>query len=325
VHGSQSGIGIASYDLLDDVKRHLLYFVLTLPLLADVKLTKSDTQIDIAIDGKPFSTFFFGPDTMKPYLHPLRAADGTVVSRGYPMETIQGETRDHPHHQGLWFTHGDVNGYDFWANPKASPKHGAVKLDKIVKVESGAKSGAIVADFRWVDPNGKALLRESRRMTFHTDPANRIVDFDITLTALDEPVKFGDTKEGTFALRIHDRLTEKSNGGQLVNASGAKTMKAVWGNASPWVDYSGKLDGKTLGIAIFDHPGNPRHPTTWHARDYGLFAANIFGKRDFTRDKTKDGSLTLEPGKSVRFRYRVVIHPGETADTKIAEMFAQYR
>jgi hypothetical protein len=307
------------------VKHVLLPLALALPLCADVQFTKGQDRIDITIDGKPFSTFFYGPSTMKPYLHPLRTADGTVVSRSYPMETVEGETRDHPHHQGLWFTHGDVNGLDFWANPKASPKHGSVKLDKIVKVDGGKKKGSIVAAFNWVDPNGKALLRESRTMTFYSDPVNRIIDIDVTLTALEEAVKFGDTKEGTFALRMNDKLTEKSRGAVLVNASGAKTMKEVWGKPSPWVDYSGKLEGKPVGIAIFDHPNNPRHPTTWHARDYGLFAANIFGQRDFTQDKSKDGSLTLEPGKSVRFRYRVVIHPGETADAKIAELYAKYR
>jgi hypothetical protein len=306
------------------VKRILFSLLLAVPLAAEVKLTKEADRIDIAVDGKPFTTFFFGPDTMKPYLHPLRAADGTIVTRRYPMEQVEGEARDHPHHQGLWFTHGDVNGYDFWGNVKPGPKYGKVVLRKLGKVQSGGKQGSIEADFTWQDPNGKPLLTEHRVMTFHSDPVNRIVDVDLTLTALDQPVKFGDTKEGTFAIRINDKMTEKAKGGQLVSSTGATGMRNIWGKAFPWVDYSGKIDDKTVGIAILDHPSSLKFPTHWHARDYGLFAANIFGEHDFYNDKTRDGSVTLQPGKSMHFRYRVVIHPGTAEDAKIADLYSAW-
>lgn len=306
------------------MKRILFSILLALPLAADVKLTKEADRVEIAIDGKPFTTFFFGPDTMKPYLHPLRAADGTIVTRRYPMEQVEGESRDHPHHQGLWFTHGDVNGYDFWGNVKPGPKFGKVVLKKLGKVQSGGKQGTVEADFTWEDPNGKPLLSEHRVMVFHSDPANRIVDFDITLTALDQPVKFGDTKEGTFAIRLADKLSEKAKGGQMVSSTGAAGMKNVWGKPFPWVDYSGTLEGKPLGVAIFDSPSNPKSPTHWHSRDYGLFAANIFGEHDFYNDKARDGSVTLQPGKSMRFRYRVVIHPGSGDDAKLAQLYSSW-
>lgn len=296
-----------------------------MPLLADVKMNKQADRIDVSIDGKPFTTFYFGPETHKPYLHPLRTADGMIVTRSYPMENVEGEAKDHPHHQGVWFTHGDVNGYDFWANSKLTPKHGKVVLDKITRVQGGARTGIIEADFNWNDPSGKTLVKERRRMTFYGEPDTRTVDFDITLTAAGEPVKFGDTKEGTFAIRIHDDLTEKRKGGMMSSSTGATTMKAIWGKPFPWVDYSGTLQGKPVGIAIFDHPTNPKHPTHWHSRDYGLFAANIFGEHDFYRDKERSGAVTLEPGKSMRFRYRVVVHPGLTDQTKIENLYGRYK
>jgi hypothetical protein len=193
-----------------------------------------------------------------------------------------------------------------------------------MRVQGGSKTGIIEAQFHWVNPEGKPLLKEQRRMTFYDDPTNRVVDFDITLTAVDQQVKFGDTKEGTFAIRIHDDLTEKRKGGHMTSSSGATTMKEVWGKPFPWVDYAGTLKGTPVGIAIFDHPKNPKHPTHWHARDYGLFAANIFGERDFYRDKTRDGSVTLEPGKSMRFRYRVVVHPGLTDAAAIGKLYDAY-
>ena len=306
--------------------RSILCFALlaALPAAADVKLTKQDGRVDVAIDGKPFTTFYYGSDTMKPYLHPLRSASGKVVTRGYPMEKIEGETNDHPHHQGLWFTHGDVNGYDFWANVKPDPKKGRIVLEKLRTVKSGKDRGEIVATFNWQDPNGKTLLREDRRMVFSGDDKTRIVDFDATLTAV-EKVKFGDTKEGTFAIRLNDKMREKGGTGAMVSSTGGQGMKNVWGKAAPWVDYTGSLDGEQVGIAIFDHPQNPRHPTHWHARDYGLFAANIFGEHDFYNDKARDGSMTLEPGKSARFRYRVLIHPGDGAAAKIGEQYESFR
>lgn len=296
------------------------------PAFAAVDVKQGQDRIDVTIDGQPFTTFYFGENTMKPYLSPLRTATGAVVTRLGPMEKVAGESTDHPHHQGLWFTHGDVNGLDFWANVKPGPKFGRVVVDKITTAKSGAKSGEIAFEARWVGPDEKPVLRENRRMIFSGDAQNRIIDLDITLTAVDKPVKFGDTKEGTMAIRLSDKLTENRGGsGTMRNAEGAQKMNAVWGKPSVWVDYSGTLDGQPVGVAMFDHSKNPKHPTTWHSRDYGLFAANPFGDHDFYNDKSKDGSLTVQPGKSLRFRYRVVIHPGDTSAAKIADLYKDWK
>lgn len=294
---------------------------------AAVEFSKAADHIEIKMDGKPFSTFYFGTDSRKPYLHPLRTSDGRIITRSWPMEDLPGESHDHPHHKGLWITHGDVNGYDFWANNAELPKQeklGRVNLVKINSVKASGNEGTIDSTFNWVTPEGQKLLEESRKMTFREAGENRIIDFDVTLKAL-EKTTFGDTKEGMFAIRLVDTMTEKAKGGQLVSSTGATGMANVWGKAFPWVDYSGTVAGKPAGIAIFDHPGNPKHPTYWHARDYGLFAANIFGEHDFFNDKNRNGSLTLEPGKSLRLRYRVVIHPGDMKSANLAKMYEDYK
>jgi hypothetical protein len=149
-----------------------------------------------------------------------------------------------------------------------------------------------------------------------------LIDFDIRLTGV-EKAKFGDTKEGTFAVRLTAPLDGKHSG-KMTNAEGKAGEKAVWGKPSPWVDYAGTLEGETVGVAILDHPSNPKHPTFWHSRDYGLFAANIFGEHDFFNDKSRDGGMTLEPGQTWRFRYRVVIHPGDAAQAHIARMYERW-
>lgn len=319
------------------MKLILAALVLALPLCSQVKIAQQGPgRISVEIDGKPFTDFYVGPETNKPYLHPLRTADGKIVTRGYPMVTdIPGEAHDHPHHRGLWFTHGDVNGYDFWANedsqPGAGKGKGKVSIDGAAKLSSGKKSGTIDATFVWKIPTGDVLLREERRMTFYSDPALRTIDFDITLSPQQE-VRFGDTKEGTFSMRLAAALEEQQpkdiaepkRTGKMVNAQNKIGEKNVWGKRSEWVDYSGVLDGEPVGIAILDNPSNPRHPAYWHTRAYGLFGANIFGLHDFENDPARDGSLTIRPGQPLRFRYRVVIHPGDSNAARVRDMFQRY-
>jgi len=303
--------------------RFLFFPFFVAMLQAQVGVVAQKDQVDVTIGGKPYTTLFLGPDTQKPYLHPLRSASGKLVSRRFPMENVDGESKDHPHHRGLWFSHGDVNGWDFWANEKnqkgVGKGIGTIVLDKIVKAKGGKKSGVIEANFTWKDGTGKALLAEQKTITITPMGTSRAIDVDIQLTALDA-VKFGDTKEGVFAIRLAKAL-EETQTGTMRSASGAMKEKAVWGSASPWVDYTGTVEGESLGIAIFDHPKNPRHPTYWHSRAYGLFAANIFGVRDFTRDKTKNGDLELKTGEKLHFRYRVLIHPDGTEAAGIAKLY----
>lgn len=306
--------------------RHIGVFLAAATLCGQVKLTQAPDRISVEIDGRPSTALFFGSENNKPYLHPLRAASGTIVTRLYPMEKGAGETTDHPHHRGLWFSHGDVNGYDFWGNEPSqkTAKTGRIVLLKVEDVNSGEKSGTLHAVFGWQDPKGQTILAEHRGMVFHADPAERIIDLDIRLEPLVK-VTFGDTKEGTFAIRLATGLQEDKHNGTMVSSEGGRGEKECWGKRAEWMDYFGELNGEKLGVAIFDHPGNPRHPAYWHARAYGLFAVNIFGVRDFLNDKSADGSLTIEPGHDLRFRYRVIIHPGDNQAAKLAARYKDYK
>jgi hypothetical protein len=306
------------------IRTFLLVVLAAFSMNAQVKITRGTDRISVEIDGKPYTEYFLSADGNKPYVYPLRTASGILVTRHFPMEEVAGETHDHPHHRGMFFAHGDINGVNFWAtepNIKA-PNKGSMVLKKVVEAKGGAKSGTIKAVFDGLDPEGKPMMTETRTLTFYPGSELRIIDFEIRIDALRQ-LKFGDTKEGTFGIRLATPLSE-ARSGKMVNAEGGETEKNVWGKQSPWVDYFGPLDGKTVGVAIMDHPSNPRHPTYWHARAYGLFAANIFGVRDFTGDKTKDGSLTIDAGKSVTFRYRVVIHPGDFQSANMASLYQKY-
>lgn len=304
-------------------------FLLSSVSWAQVHFKESPGRVEVEIDGKPFTTLYHGEGSPKPYLHPLRAASGTIVTRGYPMEDIRGEQRDHPHHRGLWFTHGEVNGLDFWANEQSAgrPRGGLVDT---VNVHTGP-GGLISGTFLWKTPGGLPILREERTMRFHAGSPNRLVDFDVKFTALAEEVHFGDTKEGTFAIRLatpleeqHARAQGVPRTGKITAANGKTGEKNLWGKRSPWLDYSGSIEGEKLGVAIFDHPSNPKHPTYWHVRSYGLFAANIFGEHHFYSDAKRDGSITLKSGQSLRFQYRVVIHPGDVKSADVAGLYQKY-
>ena len=278
-------------------------------------------HIDIDLDGKPFTTFHAGADAGKPYLAPLRSASGKIVTRRFPMETIEGESRDHLHHRGLWFCYDDVNGVKFWEN---DPSYKNPKIGRIVvrQIHWQPATETIDAIFDWNDHDGKTLLTEHRIMTFRATPALRIIDFDITLTA-PEKVVFGDTKEGAFAIRLADALTEKSGSGKMINAEGQQGMANVWGKRSSWVDYSGSIAGEKLGVAIFDHPSNPGYPSRWHARDYGLFALNPWGQHGYD-PSAEEAHTTLAAGASLHFRWRVVIHSGDTASAHVADLYREF-
>jgi hypothetical protein len=253
------------------------------------------------------------------------------------MEEFPGETKDHPHHRGMYFAHGDINGINFWQtepqkgpaqavpqkNPGTGLWQGSMRLKQIVAAKGGTKSGTIKAAFEGLDAFGKPIMTDTRTITFYSDPRLRTIDYEVVIHAL-EKLTFRDTKEGTFAIRLATSMTEEKGGGRMVNAEGKETEKNVWGKRSAWVDYSGPVDQHTVGVAIFDNPANPRYPTYWHSRGYGLHAANIFGVHDFTGDKTQDGSMTIQPGNELHFRYRVVIHDGDAAAAKIADLYKEY-
>lgn len=289
-------------------------------LFAQVRFTP-ESAVRIDLGGKPFATFHHGELAAKPFLANIRSASGKIVTRRFPMEMVEGESRDHLHHRGLWFTYDDVNGVKFWENDPSydkKPNKGRV----VVKSTSfDDKTSTLHAVMEWRDPAGKPLLIEDRKTVFSGDDKLRILDFHITLTAA-TAVTLGDTKEGAFAIRLAEEFTEK-RGGKIVNADGLVTMKQVWGKKSNWVDYSTELQGEKLGVAMFDHPSNPGFPTRWHARDYGLFSLNPFGQKGFDEDQPAY-SRKLATGEKMTFKWRVVIHPGDAATGGVADLYKQF-
>jgi Family of unknown function (DUF6807) len=301
-----------------------------------VKFTRHGNEIEVSIGGEPFTTYYFTREVAKPYFQPLRSAEGTIVTRGFPIFNKIPAAHEHdpnlePHQRPMYFGHGNINGYDFWgeeafvkyygAEAKNTP-YGRQVFRKLEQMSGGADSGTLKAAFDLVGPDGKPFAEETQFYTFRGDGQSRAVDCAFTITANHGPVKMGDTKEGTFAIRVAPELTEPKV--RMLNSSGLVGEKEIWGKRADWVDYSGTVSGEKLGIAIFDNPQNLRHPSTWHARGYGLFSVNPFGESYFYHDPKRDGSYTIEPGRSLTLRYRVLIHHGELSAAKLAEEYQDY-
>ena len=305
-----------------------------------VAFVRHGDQIDVSIGGKPFTSYYFGAQTPKPYLYPLRSPEGIIVTRGYPMVTsIPGESKDHPHHRAMFFAHGDINGVDFWGEAQFEEKapvrvrgktytseelpKGRTVFTRVEESKGGPDSGTLRAVFSLVGPNGQAMGSETQEYTFRGDESTRTIDCAFTITAdHGTPLKMGDTKEGTFAIRVVRNLQEPAV--KMLNSAGAVGEKDIWGKRADWVDYSGVVGGERVGIAIFDNPRNIKHPTYWHARGYGLFAVNPFGEHDFYNDPKRDGSVTIASGASLTLRYRVLIHDGDAEEAKVAEAYERY-
>jgi hypothetical protein len=287
---------------------------------AQVQMKKTDGGVEVTLDGKPFTTYVF-KSGVKPILWPVIGPTGKEMTRAWPMRTGEaGEKTDHPHQRSFWFDHGNVNGVDFWA--ESAKSQGTIEHKELVKAEGGS-IGTIVTKNDWKGPDGSKIVEDVRTLRFGGDANKRWIDFDAVVTAAADEVKFGDTKEGSFGLRIAESMrVDKKMGGKIITSEGLEDDKA-WGKPAPWVDYYGPVQGEKLGIAILNHPTSFRFPTHWHVRVYGLFAANPWGLGDFTAGK-EHSDHTMKKGESFTLRYRVIFHKGDEKEGKIAEAFAAY-
>ncbi len=309
-------------------------------------------KVDIMVDGTLFTAYCYSDTLMKQILYPVLTAAGTPVTRGWPIQPRPGERADHPHHRGIWLNYGDVNGYDFWGNSYEIPiekrklHNGRIQHKSLDSLASGDGEGILITGSAWNDPSGKELLSEKTTYHFVARDALRIIDRISTLTATDGPVALKDTKEGMFAIRVARQLELPSTGeatfidaegnatkvSQLSNegitgnyrSSEGITGDAVWSTRAKWMNLYGNIDNEAISLVICDHPQNISYPTYWHARGYGLFAANPLGAKDFTKGN-EELNHSIPAGGSITFRYRVIISSGHhLTDDEINELIKDF-
>jgi hypothetical protein len=307
---------------------------------AGVTIKVQTDHIDFRVGKELVGRYHKGAAVAKPYFWPLNSPHGVPVTRGWPMVPAKkGESTDHPHQKSAWFCHGDVipegldiqekikgiEGVDFWSEARGHGKIVCTQARLHQRGDKASNHARVATHNEWRTAGGMKILDEDRIIHLYRIGDARLFVFDIDLQASVVPITFGDTKEGSFGVRVNDAIREKGGQGKLVNADGKAGMKECWGRKSAWCDYSGPIEGQVAGIAIFDHPDNA-YPALWHSRDYGLMAANPFGRArsGFPAVKGQTELVRLARGKHLRLRYAIFIHPGDVKDGKVAEHYRRF-
>jgi len=316
----------------------------------DLKVNDAEKKVDIMVDGKLFTSYIYPTNVKKPVLWPVMSPAGNMLTRSFPLINKEGDRSDHPHHVGIWLNYGDVNGLDFWNNSEAiSPEkrsgYGSIFHKTIEKAESGKGKATLVTTAEWKSPDNITMLEEETSFEFQAMENVRIIDRTTTLKAVIDEVKFTDNKEGMFAIRVARELelpSEKPT--DLVDSHGVVTRvekmdntyvkgnyrsadgvegKEVWGTRCRWMKLASEIKGEAVSLVIIDYPENVGYPTYWHARDYGLFAANTLGQKVFSNGKN-ELNFSLKKGESVTFKYRLVIAAEDLTDNQINKLADEY-
>jgi len=293
------------------------------PLAADVGVEpEEDGLLSVKIAGQLFTNYHFSDQAARPFLYPVIGPFGAGVTRGFPMEAIEGEPTDHPHHKSIYVAWGDVNGSDNWSEEEGS---GRVVHRDFERCEGGPVCGVISSRNDWVDACGRKLMEDRTQWRFYNlPPSAKMFDLEVTFYATEGDVRFGDTKEGGIISARVAAPMQANRLGRIENAVGGIGEAETWGKRACWCDYSGPVVGHWVGLAVFDHPSNFRYPTYWHVRNYGLMTANPFGLSYFLDNKDADGSYVLPRGGELRFRYRVYVHAGDAAEGKVAQKYLDW-
>ena len=304
-----------------------------------LEITRTAHGIRVMVRGEPFAEYVVD-QANKPYLYPVYGPTGEQMTRAYPMKTIEGERHDHPHHRGINFGHQSIGGVDTWTeqltwdeftkDPKKaklvqarSKNLGRIRHVKFTKLEAGESNAVVVAMCNYLAAAGRKFLTEERRMRFHVGHGIRMIDIDQDLIANEGKIRFADIKDAGLSIRVPTSMAVTSRqGGTILNSEGDRDRKA-WSKSAEWCDYSGPVHGKTLGIAVLNHPSSFRHPTRWHAREYGLLTANPFASKKFIRS-LPDTSFDLAKGERIKLRHRFILHAGTAEAAGIAEAFKLY-
>jgi len=316
----------------------------------DLKVNEAEKKVEVLVEGELFTSYIYPEMIKKPVLWPVISPAGNMLTRSFPMINKEGDRTDHPHHVGIWLNYGDVNGLDFWNNSEAiSPEkrdsYGTIFHQSIDKVKSGKGSALLETSAVWKSPDHREMLKEQTSFNFIAEENIRIIDRITTLSAVIDEVNFTDNKEGMFAIRVARELelpTEKPT--NLVDSHGQVTRvekmdntyvkgnyrsaegvegKEVWGTRCRWMKLASEIKGETVALVIIDHPSNVGYPTYWHARDYGLFAANTLGQKIFSEGE-HELNFSLKKGESVTFKYRLVVAAENLSDDQINQLADEY-
>ena len=325
----------------------IFFAILTQAQKVQFKKVDQDKKVEVFVDNKFFTAFIYPDNMEKQSLYPIIASSGKMITRGFPLQPRPFERTDHPHHVGMWFNFGDVNGLDFWNNSFAipaaeKPKYGKIAFDKIISLNS--KSGKLIVSANWMDINKHVLLNEQTSYVFSGKGNSRIIERITQLTAKNQ-VTFTENKEGLLGIRLDRAFEEPATKPEVfLDAKGFETLVPVlnnegvngvyrnaegykggdvWGKRSKWVALRAVKEGEVITIVILDHPNNLNYPAWSHARGYGLFASNNIGGRAFDKNASPVKKVLAE-GDQIVFKHKIIIG-GDLSDAEINQLAVDFK
>ena len=325
----------------------IFFAILTQAQKVQFKKVDQDKKVEVFVDNKFFTAFIYPDNMEKQSLYPIIASSGKMITRGFPLQPRPFERTDHPHHVGMWFNFGDVNGLDFWNNSFAipaaeKPKYGKIAFDKIISLNS--KSGKLIVSANWMDINKHVLLNEQTSYVFSVKGNSRIIERITQLTAKNQ-VTFTENKEGLLGIRLDRAFEEPATKPEVfLDAKGFETLVPVlnnegvngvyrnaegfkggdvWGKRSKWVALRAVKEGEVITIVILDHPNNFNYPAWSHARGYGLFASNNIGGRAFDKNASPVKKVLAE-GDQIVFKHKIIIG-GDLSDAEINQLAVDFK
>ncbi len=295
-----------------------------------------DGDIAIYIDDHLFTRYVTSDAvTNKCYFWPIVGPGGIKMTRAYPMQNVEGEKQDHPHHRSVCFGLHSANGFNTWHEVLTFTKKGKVDPHKaahlghqvhtkVSKAEASGNAATLVVESENVTPNGEVYMLQTRTVDFHVaDNGSRVMDIEIVLKGIQDKITIHDMKDSGLTVRVaHSMCVDAGEGGRIINSNGDANGDA-WGKRVSWVDFNGPVEGKTMGVAMLNHPDSFRYPTPWHVRNYGLFTANPFALKEVAGEKDS-GDVDLAKGQSITLRHRIIFHAGDEKTAKIAEAWKAY-
>jgi hypothetical protein len=286
--------------------------------LPRVDFTQKPGKLFITIGGKPFATYVYEDAVIsRPHFSDVMTACGIQATRNNPPQ--EGDPKDHAtFHPGIWMSFGDINGHDYW-RLKAKVEHEMF----VDQPQGGTGKGTFTVRNYYMSTDGKdRVLAELVKYTVLVRPAGSLLLINSTYSSDDNDFSFGDQEEMGLGVRVNTKMTVQYGKGHITNAEGLKDGKETWGKASRWIDYSGLVDNRYAGIALLPDPANYR-PSWYHSRDYGLVAANFFG-----RDAMKQGeksAITIKKGDKFSIGYGVLVYCTDAKSrTNIEKAYQDY-
>jgi hypothetical protein len=256
-----------------------------------------DDQISFQVDGREVLRYHAGPQTPKPYFYPVIGPAGHPVTRiTHPHDPFT-----HNHHLSLWIGHQDVGGANFWEHRQSAAR---IVHDRIARIVDGDRA-ELTIHAKWLDGEKRPLLLDRRVWTLAPigETGEFFLDLDLALTPVASSITIGKSSFGMVAVRVAKMMGTLDGGGTIRNSEGRVNEKELMPHRrARWCDYSGRVaPGLVNGISLFDHPGNPNHPTRFHVRGDGWMGASL----------TQEAAIEIRKERPLALKYRFWIHRGD--------------